>query len=564
MRQRTVNEKTKLAAAADLVATRSRLKRAVDRLVEHLRDPENFPEPRLHELGLFNDVEVNAIWTVARKQTGLSFSERHFVEAMRKTTPVLARPRISDRVRDMWRVLAQPEITEKLWPLWNSRTGRRGPDPGYLAKALLVMTALMGTSAHFDDNHEALTNERDDRWRSLFDWIEQTAAAAKGRLPQPYGHKVYEKACEQINLITDAVLNPGALTSELCGSINLELCDWLRSIYPEFGKHLAIDGMLVKGWVRQVKQQEDSAKETKIRRRAPNASAKYIGHGNGGFGRFARGYFLVVLCDLATGVPVAWRLLPAGSGHDGSADYSDALALRGLLTDLFDYDETFPVETIVADRAWNSYECVRDCAVNWGIHLLSGLDEPTKDRKLTIVDKFDSGTIGAYDGIGNVYCRQHGALMNRSGSDFVGRKQRAALGMKPGDPAPEGKFRLRFTCPIGGGPCDKRAGFPMSHDWNNFSYYPHAMDAGWEEHQAFRIAMYCRRNTCEGIFGALKLGHKLGLESADRTHTANEATLETLLSLALLLRTALVTANERILRGEMPEDPPPDLLAKLG
>lgn len=153
--------------------------------------------------------------------------------------------------------------------------------------------------------------------------------------------------------------------------------------------------------------------------------------------------------------------------------------------------------------------------------------------------------------------------MKRSGSDFVGRKQRTTQGLKPGEQAPEGKFRLRFSCPLGGGDCDKRAGLPMSHDWNGFSYYPHAIDGGWEEHQAFRLAMYSRRNTCEGIFGALKLGHKLGLESADRTHTANEDTLETLLSLALLMRTAHVTANERILRGELPADPPPDLLAKL-
>jgi hypothetical protein len=61
----------------------------------------------------------------------------------------------------------------------------------------------------------------------------------------------------------------------------------------------------------------------------------------------------------------------------------------------------------------------------------------------------------------------------------------------------------------------------------------------------------------------LKLGHKLGLEGAYRTHTANEATVETLLSLALILRTAVVTADQRILHGLMPADPPPDLHGKL-
>lgn len=103
----------------------------------------------------------------------------------------------------------------------------------------------------------------------------------------------------------------------------------------------------------------------------------------------------------------------------------------------------------------------------------------------------------------------------------------------------------------------------MSTDWNGFPRYPHTIDAGWESKQAFRLAMYAHRNTCEAIFGALRGGHKLGLDGADRTHTANEATLETLLSLALLMRTATVTANERILRGELADTPPPDLAAKI-
>jgi hypothetical protein len=555
VKQRAINTKTKMAAAAEQVATSHRLKRAVDALEAHYRDPEHVEEPRLGQIGLFTEEDVRSIVMIARKQAGMAFSERHFVSAMAETTPVLARPRTTDAAVDFWRLVAQPEISEELWPEWKSRTGTRGRDPGYWAKAILMMTAGLGISAHFNDNHDQLSGSRGAPWRALFDWLERTAAAATGRQPQPLAEKSYEKTCEQINLITDPARNGGALTAESCVGINRKLCDWLRSIYPEFGVNLSLDAMLFKAWVKQVGVRSPE-EEAEIRKRAPNATSRYIGHGNGGLGRFARGYYLVVLSDLATGVPVIWCLLPAGKG------YTDHHAILTLLKSLFEMDDEFPVERIVADRAWNSAECVSDCATRYGIHLISGLDAPTESRKVRDLNDFDSEVIAGYDGVGNAYCRQHGVAMKRVGSDFVGRKKRKQLGLKPGETS-NGTFRLRFKCSIGGGICDHRADMPMSRDWNGFSYYPHSMGGGREDLQAMRLALYARRNTSEAIFGALKLGHKLGLESADRTHTANENTVETLVSLGLLSRTALVTANERILRGEMPVDPPPDLLAKL-
>jgi hypothetical protein len=102
----------------------------------------------------------------------------------------------------------------------------------------------------------------------------------------------------------------------------------------------------------------------------------------------------------------------------------------------------------------------------------------------------------------------------------------------------------------------------MHHNWAALSAYPHTSDGGRGDLHAERLAFYARRNMIESLFGALKIAHKLGLESADRTHTPNERTVETLLSLALVLRTALVTAQERIRQGA-PAELPPDLVARL-
>ena len=557
MRQRTINSKTKMAAAVERVATSAKRKKATDLLAAHLRDPKNVPEPRLPEIGLFTEEDIRAIQMVAFKQAQQAFDEAFFFEQMVATTPVMAKPRIDvDPLLDFWRTIALPEICEELWPAWNSKTGRRGPDPGYMAKAILLMTATLGKSAHFDDNYTSLAGLGGVGYRAVFEWLEQTGAAATGRKPRELGMKTYSKLCEQIGLVTDPIGNPGALTTDRCHTINRELWRWLQKQFPGFGKRVGLDTMMAKAWIQQFGCSE--ADWERIALKAPNASERTISGRDGTPKRHANGYYLAVLSDLATGVPLVWRLLPAGDG------YHDHHALLMLLDDLFAIDPEFPTEVIVADKAWNSADCVRDCAVRYGIHMISGLDTTTEQRKVRKLPDH-SGVFGGYDGMGNVYCKQHGTVMQRSTTEFFGREKRAKAGLKPGEEAPQidSNFRHRLKCEHGGGPCEQKPTLPMSVDWNGFSYYPHTIDGGRKRDQAFRLAMYARRNTCEAIFGALKLGQKLGLESADRTHTPNENTIETLLSLGLLMRTAVVTANERIKAGEMPEDPPPDLADRL-
>ncbi len=556
MRQRAINRKTKTAAAAEIVASSYRLKKATNLLAAYLRDPENQDEPRLTNIGLFTEAEIRAIEMMAHKQSERAFDEDAFAKAMAMTTPVVARPRIEGDALDLWRVLQQPEMAEMLWADWEGRTGERGRDPGFLAKALAVLMATLGSSAHIKDNYRALMNE--PVWRELFGWVEANAAAARGRKPQPFGKKCYERACEQIRFICDPRKSKAAPTAERCLVINRELYRWLRERYPEFGVRLGIDTCLTKAWIEQWGHRSPE-KEAKIRERAPNASLRTIDGKNGSVIRSVNGYGLVVLSDLATGIPVVWGLFPAG---EGSTDYT---SLMTLLENLFAVDEDFPVKQIVADKAWSTEACVRDCAIRYGIHLITRLSTPTEKRNLRQITALANETIASYDGYGHVYCRQHGELMQRDGSDFLGREKREKLGLKPGDEAPrvDSNFRLRFRCPVGGGTCDERPSLPMSIDWRCFSYYPHTIEAGAKRLQAERLAMYARRNTCEAIFGALKVGHKLALESADRTHTAYETTVEALLSLALVFRTAVIVANERIRSGELLADPPPDLAAKL-
>lgn len=570
-----------MAEAAALATRDNRIAKAVDAFVAHLRDRKNVPEPSLWELGEFSEEEIVAIFALAHKQAkDGEFDFEQFVKKMDATKPVLARPRGTDKALDLWRMLSQPEILERLWPRWKARTGKRGRHPGFFAKALLVVTAALGKSAHFDDNYEELSGNparrgvgdlprdpdaRPTSLRVVFEWVERMAAAATGASPEPFADKSYEKALEQVTHLVDQKRNSGALTTEACVATNIDLLRWLSTTYPEVGKRLGIDGMLIKAYVKQVGKKESPAEEQLIRgSRAPNASARFLKGKGRALGRFVRGWYLFVLTDLATGLPVVWGLWPAGDTN------SEARALRFMLNDLFEQWPECPTTHIVADRAWDNKEAIRDCAVRFGIHLIVGRHHEDEERRdgeaaepsVKALSRFDSPDISSFDRLGNAYCRHDGVAMRRKSADFLGPDRRRTLGLKPGEAAPDNAFRLRLECPVGDCPGAKKAQLHMHHDWAALSVYPHTADSAREDLHAERLALYARRNTCESLFGALKLGHKLGLDGADRTHTANERTVETLLSLALLLRTAFVTAHERIEQGA-PAQPPPDLAATL-
>jgi hypothetical protein len=192
--------------------------------------------------------------------------------------------------------------------------------------------------------------------------------------------------------------------------------------------------------------------------------------------------------------------------------------------------------------------------------------EPTRFK----LHEADHPDIASYDRYGNAYCRHchdqdgTGIVLKRKTYEFFSRKKRDAIGMRPGEVAKEGSaFRVFYECANPDCPGAKKRALHMRLDWAALSAYPHTFDGGGRgDLHAERLALNARRNACEALFGALKLGHKLGLEGSARTHTPNERIVETLLSLALVLRTAFVVAHERAEQGG-PSAPPIDLLEAI-
>lgn len=626
MKTRPKPGRTRMAEAAALALKDNRVQRAIEARVKWLKNPSAKPEdePRVWRYGGdsgFNDDEIYAILALSQKEAESGqFDLKQFIKMLDGTTPVLSRPRMTNRPLDLLRMLRQPE-TSRLWANWNGRTGESAPDPGYFVKALLVCTAALGVSAHFIHNYKELSGE--DRHRDkmpplpenpvptriqvVFDWIERRAARIAGTPPQPFGFKSYGEAMRQCGVIVDVSKNERPLMTEQCVSCNIEMLRWLSVTYPTTCVLLGIDGMLIKAWVPQKGKREDPEEERRIRGpHAPNASARYIPGRNGKPGRFSRGYYLYALVDLATNLTVVWGLWPGGDKN------YEVPALRFLLNELFDQWPECPTTHIVADRAWDIRESIRDCAVRFGIHLVVGRDKeradeeeaeaeavneettpgasdeapkspPRRGQRQTSrrpvtereprknpLNEFDYQDIAAYDRFGNAYCRHccdedgEPRILRRKSYDFLGPEKRRAAGLKPGDAARDGSaFRVFFECtnPSCPGKARKRA-IRMRDDWAAFSAYPHSLKGGRADLHAFRLALYARRNSCEALFGALKLGHKLGLDGSDRTHTPNELIVETLLSIALVLRTAFVLAHERVQQGG-DDDLPADLYEAL-
>ena len=254
--------------------------------------------------------------------------------------------------------------------------------------------------------------------------------------------------------------------------------------------------------------------------------------------------------DLTTGLPLVWTRW--------RADMDEAKTLKHLLHLLFTHWPEVNADAIVADAAWNEKWAAEWCLVNYGLHLIAR--RPAADQKRHYdLSEYDSKAISRYLGDGSAICRKHGLPMIRDGYEGVSRLKE---GLQPGDPTEQRRFRLRYNCP--GNPECGRPHLRMNLHWSALAYHPHSLAVGKPDLHAFRLAMLARRNAPEALFSALKVGHKLSLDGAERTRTAKEPTVDLLLSLAMLTRSARVLADQRMEREPFLKVPPPDLAAALG
>jgi hypothetical protein len=518
------------------------VEKAVAMLLAHQK---NLDEP-MPELWRFDDAMQSAIQLLAERQKEQPVDEKAFVAAMERTRPLIAQPRVTDPAADLWLMLSLPEVLE-MWSRWPTRTGERGRHPGYFTKAFLLTMAGIGLASDYKRAYQQF--EKDSQFAAVFQLVEEKVAASLDRPPEPFGRKSYERTLTQVRLMADPK-SAGVDLMDLCIETNLKL---VRSLYELHGVNearAAIDGNLVEAQVRQVGKRSPE-EEAYIRRNAPNAGPRAHVR-DGELTNFVRGYDLVPLASLEFGLPFVWTTI--------GADHREEMALKGLLFRLFEQWPSCALTTIVADSKWDQDWASRWCLQNYGVHMVAVRQEHLLDVRHEL-NKFDNPHISHFLGDGTAFCRYHQVPLAYKSAELR-HQDRSGVLLMPGEPTPELALRLRYLCPLCG---DKpKSGIHVAEGWAALSYFPHAMRVGRPDLHAERIALFGRRNAIESLFSALQRRHKQGLEGSGKNGSPHEHALNLRLSIALLMRTALAVADQRIVHGLIPNEPPPELRSRLG
>jgi hypothetical protein len=522
---RPVNYKSRFGAK---LKTDRQVRRWIQRLTG---DPAARPTDLSEEQLAFVHSEV-----MKRRADLSAAANDHYVKAMHDTCPILAAPdldreELADDLRLIW---AQPEM-RAFWRRWEGPKATMGPAPDYLtAKALMAGMGMTGISAHADDIYSEVTG-RQEVW-SIFEDLDGEQAES---FSYQNALRQFPKLGAQVNAVT----------------ANVEMVQEIARLNPGkgVGERLMIDGMALPAWCKQTPRGTPE-QEAYRRRFTPEAGFRAYIHSHRNkesvgakskqpvekflsAGKAWRGYYLVVIADQATGLPLVWTVVDAAINEEGS--------IVPLLSDLFRIWPTCPAKVIVGDSAWDKDPWCRLCEVDYGIHPVFRLHN--QEHFASVADHSRDGSIKVIDEGGRLICTAHSAPLT-----FVGTEHGDRSGLFPGQSAKDGQFRVRGKCRNGCG----TLGLKMAADWSRLTHYPHHKEGHLaEKRYAERQALLSRLNGMEGIFQRLQNGKNLGTKGAARTRIRDKEAHETIISLALMSMTAAALADQREVHGEHHELP---------
>ena len=485
------------------------------------------------------------------RRRGDEFSDTHLTKALRKTLPVLAHPEADDVVGDLGHIFSQPEMLD-FWKAWTVARRASGPAPNIeFGKAMLATMAVPGLTSRGDDAHDLLENT--PALRQTFEAL--SAAAGQSLQPRAYNsamrliHRA-ARPCHQLALQT-----------------NIDMLKALRAMgFDDIGKRLLIDGTAVPAWAQQIsagwlpkhptpaQQAAHARREAKLREHAKEAGFRMIQHSSNGkitpkdkkvagglrSGKVKawRGYYLVVIADQATGLPMVWSLT------DASQD--EARQIIPLLSDLFalwpELHDQRITEMIAGDSAWDEDEWCRLCEVDYGIAPIFRLHNDHGEK--VVPAGFTRGTkVAAITHTGELLCRAH--MKPAKMISFEPNKRDPSL---YAGQTSRNEFRVRARCDHHGG--GSGAGRPCGHlqikaefDWSKLTRYPHH-NTGRPELHAMRQAMLIRLSQIESLFNVLKTGNLVAGSGPTRTRMTDHVTHGALIDLAFLGTTALTLADQ--------------------
>lgn len=461
-----------------------------------------------------------------------------FEQAMIDTCPVLSAPDWTGLVEDMGHVWAQPEM-RRFWEEWQPPREGSGPRVDYApAKAIMATLGMGGFTSKFDDAHDRFGDT--PQLREVFSDLE-------GR---PVEQVPYSSLMRQLKKASKGV-RVAAMKH------NIELVKQLAELFPGegIGERLAIDATAFPAWCPQRGSRNDAVDEI-IGRRTPDAAYRIQEYRKGSKEevdpneqvqagkvnvkvKAFRGYFLVAIIDLATGLPLVWVLMTGKT--------NETAALIPLLSTLYRLWPEIPAKLIVGDSLYDDDICTRVCEVDYGIAPVFRIHKAkltAKSWRIFHDGESRDGSVKGMTPLGQLVCAKHGGVLpyatfERPHRTVDGKKN--GIPLRPGQSADEGGFRIRAMCDgtVGCGKLSLQA----KVDWSVLTEYPHFKDGAAKKYW-LRQALLVRLNGIESLWNRVKSGG-LGVNGADRPRVLDRETVEAVVSLAMLGYTAFTVADQR-------------------
>ncbi len=290
---------------------------------------------------------------------------------------------------------------------------------------------------------------------------------------------------------------------------------------PRVGQRLVVDGTQQQADVRQVFPYGE--------RHANFLNRDYEGlgwvlhqRGDGSELKRNHGYNIVVISDLATGLPLVWHVMPAGG------DEREATIL--MLEMLFRLWPECPAECILGDSLYDhSIQFTRELEFIWNLHPLFAAHGSRSDS----VSKF-----AATNGVPPCPHSDTGFMHLKKAENFFNGLKGVEDGSARGEEPPNRRAYNRWVCPHG--KC-KPENVYFDKDPRRNSYYPQEGDHG---RYFLRKAAMPYRNSAESLFAEVKALNLFGPLTNRVRHAKTHREVMTAVGLAFMGLTAKRYAHE--------------------
>lgn len=239
------------------------------------------------------------------------------------------------------------------------------------------------------------------------------------------------------------------------------------------GRHCAIDATILPGAFEQYPVTAGSEHEKALLR---GKTAGSIYHGDD----YGRGWYTLVIADVATGLPLIWRNLLTGA-----VKVADVLE---LVTELQARWPECPIESLVGDS-----EFAKSADLSFNLVFGHAIQPVFALRENSRIRSTHADTLGAPE-----CCDKFMTLVRPIG--FVSRKTRRKRNLEPGDLV-ETTARMIWKCDH----CNNTANLYVHEDPMLHTYYPRRSH---EKLALKRMALMRKRNVVEGVFSQMKMRGK--------------------------------------------------------